>query len=85
MEVLTEEESHLVMESMTPPFTKQPLDDHSSSPLSESDQNVLMIHVPGQEYKLTQNHRISSLNAENEILVKVTAMGLNPIDWKGLE
>ena len=73
------------MESMTPPFTKQPLDDHSSSPLSESDQNVSVVHIPGQEYKLTQNRRISSLNAENEILVMVIAMGLNHIDWKGLE
>jgi hypothetical protein len=85
MEVLTEEESRLVMESMIPPFTKQPLDDHSSPPLSESGQDVLLIHGPGQEYKLTQNHRIPSLNAENEILVKVIAVGLNPIDWKGPE
>jgi hypothetical protein len=85
MEVLTEEESRLVMESMIPPFTKQPLDDHSSPPLSESGQDVLLIHGPGQEYKLTQNHCIPSLNAENEILVKVIAVGLNPIDWKGPE
>jgi NADPH:quinone reductase-like Zn-dependent oxidoreductase len=83
MEVLTEEESRLVMESMIPPFTKHTLDDHGSPFLYESGQDVLLIHGPGQKYKLTQNHSIPSLNSEHEILVKVLAVGLNPIDWKG--
>lgn len=83
MEVLTEEESRLVMERMIPPFTKQSLADHASQFLYKSGQDVLLIHGPGQKYVLAQNHSIPSLNAEHEILVKVIAVGLNPIDWKG--
>lgn len=83
MEVLTDEESRLVMESMVPPFIQHPLSKEDLSSLSASGQDVLLIHGPGQDYKLTQNHGIPELRNDNEILVKVMAVGLNPIDWKG--
>jgi hypothetical protein len=75
MEILTAEESRLVMESMVPPFIQHPLGDLSS--ISTSGQDVLLIHGPGQEYKLTQNHSIPELKADHEILVKVIAGDVN--------
>lgn len=83
MEVLTAEESRIVMESMVPPFIQHALSQDDLSSISATGQDVLLIHGPGQEYKLTQNHCIPELESEHEILVKVIAVGLNPIDWKG--
>ena len=86
MEVLTEEESRLVMESMIPPFTKAT----TRRPRFPSSVRVRPGCIAdawtwsGIQVD-TQNYRIPSLNAENEILVKVIAVGLNPIDWKGPE
>ena len=83
MEVLTEEESRLVMESMRSPFTKQSLDEDNVPRLLDSGQDALLIHAPGEQYKLTQNQSIPEQKTEHEILVKVIAVGLNPVDWKG--
>jgi NADPH:quinone reductase-like Zn-dependent oxidoreductase len=83
MEVLSAEESRIVMESMVPPFIQHALSQDVLSSISATGQDVLLIHGPGQGYKLTQNHCIPELESENEILVKVIAVGLNPIDWKG--
>ena len=83
MEVLTEEESSLLMESMTNPFTKHSHNENDAARLLNSGQDVLLIHGPGEEYKLTQNQCIPEQKADHEILVKVIAVGLNPIDWKG--
>ena len=83
MEVLTEEESRLVMESMRSPFTKHAPDESNVPHLFDSGQDVLLIHGPGEQYKLTQNHCIPEQKTEYEILVKVIAVGLNPVDWKG--
>ena len=83
MEVLTEEESRLVMESMVPQFIQHPLNERDVSSFPATGQDVLLIHGPGQEYELTQNHCIPELKADHEILVKVIAVGLNPVDWKG--
>jgi NADPH:quinone reductase-like Zn-dependent oxidoreductase len=83
MEILTAEESRLVMESMVPPFIQHPLSKDDISSILATGQDVLLIHGPGQEYKLTQNHGIPELESEHEILIKVIAVGLNPIDWKG--
>jgi hypothetical protein len=83
MEILTAEESRAVMESMVPPFIQHQLSKDDLSSISAAGQDVLLIHGPGQEYKLTQNHCIPELKSDHEILIKVVAVGLNPIDWKG--
>ena len=71
MEVLTEEESRLVMESMFPSFTCHSVDGYDLRRLKSAGQDVLLIHGPGQEYKIQENHDIPSLSTDNEILVKV--------------
>ncbi|KAJ5320010.1 hypothetical protein N7508_000293 [Penicillium antarcticum] len=54
------------------------------SPRSEtSRQSVLLLKGAREQYSLVDDHAIPSVLHEEEILVKVLAIGLNPIDWKG--
>ncbi|KAL1885679.1 hypothetical protein Plec18167_001174 [Paecilomyces lecythidis] len=50
--------------------------------LQTSKQNVLLLHAAREKYKLIEDHAIPTLIHNGEILVKVLAIGLNPIDWK---
>ncbi|KAJ6064335.1 hypothetical protein N7499_013015 [Penicillium canescens] len=54
------------------------------SPRSEvSRQSVLLLKGAREQYSLVNDHAIPSVLHQGEILVKVLAIGLNPIDWKG--
>ncbi|KAL3489546.1 chaperonin 10-like protein [Aspergillus germanicus] len=46
-------------------------------------QRALLLHAAQQPYSLVTDHAIPTLLHKDEILIKVTAIGLNPIDWKG--
>ncbi|KAL0263394.1 hypothetical protein SLS55_002374 [Diplodia seriata] len=46
-------------------------------------QTVLMLYQPRTRYALTPKHEIPTLHSDDEVLIKVKAIGLNPIDWKG--
>lgn len=85
MEVLSEEESRQVIASMISPFTRHNLSNgvDGTTTFPVSGQSVLLIHGPGEEYKLTPNHEVPQPKSDEEILVKVVAIGLNPVDWKG--
>lgn len=81
MEVLSEEESREVISRMKSPFTKY----HDQRPGSPNNsQKVLLLDGPGQAYRLDQGHNIPQPQ-QDEILIRVLAIGLNPIDWKGPE
>lgn len=45
-------------------------------------QNILLLHAPRQEYQLTLDHPVPVVAADHEIIVRITGIGLNPIDWK---
>lgn len=45
-------------------------------------QEVLLLHAPKQRYIITKDYEIPALKDGKEMLVKVQAIGLNPIDWK---
>ncbi|KAI9172802.1 flavin-binding monooxygenase [Paramyrothecium foliicola] len=45
-------------------------------------QTVLLLHGPRQPYQIAKEHPIPSLQNDFEVLVRVKAIGLNPIDWK---
>ncbi|UNI22951.1 hypothetical protein JDV02_008794 [Purpureocillium takamizusanense] len=45
-------------------------------------QDALLLHGPGQAYRLHRNHSVPQLVGDNEVLVKAAVIGLNPIDWK---
>lgn len=79
MEVLSEEESLQVLQSMSSPFLVREKDHGPPSP----SQQVLLVHGPREEYKLASGHELPRLETDNEVLVRTIAIGLNPVDWKG--
>lgn len=53
-----------------------------SSPIIDR-QKALLLHGAHQQYTLVTDHIVPEILRDGEILVKVVAIGLNPIDWKG--
>ncbi|KAF7596214.1 hypothetical protein BBP40_002746 [Aspergillus hancockii] len=51
--------------------------------LGPSTQRALLLKAAREEYTLVTDHAIPSILHKDEILVKIVAIGLNPIDWKG--
>lgn len=45
-------------------------------------QHQLQLHAVGQEFKLFEDAALPELTRDDEILVRVSTIGLNPIDWK---
>lgn len=48
-----------------------------------SRQRALLVHAAQQPYAVVNDHAIPSILHKDEILIKVIAIGLNPVDWKG--
>lgn len=48
----------------------------------EPSQDVLLLHKVRGRYELVTNRPIPEIRDSNEVLVKTTVIGLNPIDWK---
>ncbi|KAL8710255.1 MAG: hypothetical protein Q9220_005187 [cf. Caloplaca sp. 1 TL-2023] len=69
------------------PFTKGHADLETDGDvfqhLSKPQQDILLLHGPGQKYALQKNGHIPELRSEREVLIQVLAVGLNPVDWKG--
>ncbi|KAK5165848.1 uncharacterized protein LTR77_008771 [Saxophila tyrrhenica] len=53
--------------------------------LSSPQQDVLLLHGPRQKYSLEKAKDIPELRGDDEVLVQVLAIGLNPVDWKGAD
>ena len=51
--------------------------------LDKAQQDVLLLHGPRQKYHLEKGTDLPELQSEDEILIQVLAIGLNPVDWKG--
>ena len=45
-------------------------------------QNALLLRAIRQPYEIANDHAVPEIQNDTELLVKVTAAGLNPIDWK---
>ncbi|USP77307.1 hypothetical protein yc1106_04581 [Curvularia clavata] len=45
-------------------------------------QHALLLHAARQPYDLATSHATPEVKFANELLIKVEAIGLNPIDWK---
>lgn len=45
-------------------------------------QSLLLLHAPRQDYELAIDHPVPIVAADHEIIVRITGIGLNPIDWK---
>ncbi|KZF18923.1 oxidoreductase [Xylona heveae TC161] len=72
-----------VHQKTTSHYYKWLLDADSTADLTATTQKALLLHAPFQEYLLEQQHIVPITKTKDEILVKVIAVGLNPIDWKG--
>lgn len=46
------------------------------------NQSALLLRAISRPYELTYDHPIPKIKHDHELLVKVVAVGLNPIDWK---
>ena len=45
-------------------------------------QSALLLHAIRQPYEVALDRAVPDVQNDTELLVKVTAAGLNPIDWK---
>ncbi|KAL5116636.1 hypothetical protein ACEQ8H_005514 [Pleosporales sp. CAS-2024a] len=45
-------------------------------------QSALQLHAVRQAYCITDDYAVPAVHDDGELLIKVTAVGLNPIDWK---
>ncbi|BCR98408.1 zinc-binding alcohol dehydrogenase family protein [Aspergillus luchuensis] len=72
-----------VLEQRTDPtYTTQSAPTDSIIP-SKTTQRALLLHAAGEQYTLVTDHAIPEISHKDEILVKIQAVGLNPVDWKG--
>ncbi|KAJ5805123.1 Polyketide synthase enoylreductase [Penicillium riverlandense] len=60
----------------------KPEETASGRQLVETKQTVLLLKGVREQYTLVNDHDIPSVSNPGEVLVKVLAIGLNPIDWK---
>ncbi|KAL4952631.1 oxidoreductase [Aspergillus filifer] len=49
---------------------------------SISSQQALLLKAVNKEYTLVKDHAVPKLLHPDEILIRVAAVGLNPVDWK---
>ncbi|KAJ5671194.1 hypothetical protein N7507_000321 [Penicillium longicatenatum] len=68
-----------------PTTTHTKVDEQTSTLITplEAKQRVLLLRAAREQYTLVDNHHVPSILHPGEVLVKVLAIGLNPIDWKG--
>ncbi|KAJ5651228.1 Polyketide synthase enoylreductase [Penicillium longicatenatum] len=68
-----------------PTTTHAKVDEQTSTLITplEAKQRVLLLRAAREQYTLVDNHHVPSILHPGEVLVKVLAIGLNPIDWKG--
>lgn len=45
-------------------------------------QSALLLHAIRKPYEVATDYAIPEIQNDTELLIKVTAVGLNPIDWK---
>lgn len=48
-------------------------------------QKALVLHGLKQRFVLTEEHSVPETRSSDELVVKIHAIGLNPIDWKSVD
>lgn len=48
-------------------------------------QQALLLHGIRERFALEDNHLVPDTRAPDELIVKVQAIGLNPVDWKSVD
>ncbi|PYH98119.1 oxidoreductase [Aspergillus ellipticus CBS 707.79] len=72
-----------LLEQRADPSSYTPSQTPTTVPPQKSTQSALLLHGAGQQYTLVTDHAIPTISKSDEILVKIQAIGLNPVDWKG--
>ena len=49
-----------------------------------SKQDVALVYAARQRLVLTQAYPVPLPNTDNELVVEIRAIGLNPVDWKSM-
>ncbi|KAL4928170.1 zinc-binding alcohol dehydrogenase family protein [Aspergillus undulatus] len=71
-------------ENISNTITNQPqIESQPEQQTPSVTQRALLVHAAQQPYALVTDHAIPSILHRDELLIKVTAIGLNPVDWKG--
>lgn len=61
---------------------QNPFQRHTVDGTYPEQQFALLLHAIRQPYQVASNCAVPEIQNDTELLVKVTAAGLNPIDWK---
>ena len=61
---------------------QNPFQRHTVDGTHPEQQSALLLHAIRQPYQVASNRAVPEIQNDTELLVKVTAAGLNPIDWK---
>jgi hypothetical protein len=59
----------------------------ADSPLEDElpfQQNVALLHAARQRLILTRAYPVPVPNTDDELIVEIRAIGLNPVDWKSM-
>lgn len=48
-------------------------------------QKALLLHAIREAFVLTEHHEAPQIRHPHELIVKIQAIGLNPIDWKSVD
>ncbi|OQD75473.1 hypothetical protein PENDEC_c007G03598 [Penicillium decumbens] len=78
--------SHRCFFSDPPSNVSHEIKETPRTPVSEAletRQKVLLLKGAREQYTLVDDHTVPSILHPGEILLKVLAIGLNPVDWKG--
>ena len=57
----------------------------SSGVLPATHQRAALLRGPKLPYEVIEDHPTPQLQNEHEVLIRVEAIGLNPIDWKSAD
>lgn len=50
-----------------------------------TQQRALLLHGIRERFVLTERHAVPETREPNELVVKIQAIGLNPVDWKSVD
>ncbi|KZT41733.1 oxidoreductase [Sistotremastrum suecicum HHB10207 ss-3] len=59
--------------------------DTITSHIPTETQDVLLLRAPRQPYEFVENWPRPQIESENEVLIRIKAIGLNPVDWKSAD
>lgn len=69
-------------QTLSATFQREELENPLDTPAT---QQALLLHAPKEKYCLSQDYPVPTATSDGEVLVRIDAIGLNPIDWKSAD